>query len=650
MKIKASVKTKILTACGIAVFLALLALFLLAGDNYELLQTVFHQGTCGEELQEKLHGLGFRGYATISILAMLQVLIAILPAEPVQVVAGIAFGLPAGMICCAIGVFIANTVIFVLYNVYGDKLREYFMKNLDIDFEKAATSDRVALIIFILYLLPAIPYGMICFFAASVGMKYHRFAAITFIGALPSVFIGVGLGDLAIVSGWELSLAIFLVLMALLAVLLIFRKKIFARVNDYIAIHNKNTAASTTVRFYKPSRLTLPFLFVRLWLFLAGVRIRLTDNVGDRIQTPCVVLCNHGSFIDFVYAGSLLRKKSPNFVVARLYFYRKLFNYLLRSIGCFPKSMFTLDYESTKNCIYVLRNGGMLAMMPEARLSTVGRFEDIQPGTFGFLRKMGAPIYTVTIHGDYLADPKWGKGIRRGALVEAELSPLLTGEEITAMTEDEIRARVEERIRYDELAWLSERPKVHYRSARLAEGLENILHVCPVCGAKYTIETKKRTVRCTNCGMTAEMDDRYAFKGAKPFASFAEWYDDQVERLRGEIALGNYRLTSPVTLRLPRADGKRALYTAGTGVCTLTEEGLCYEGTKDGENVTLRFPLKQIYRLLFGAGENFEVYLGNTIHYFVPEEKRSAVEWYMASMILWDNAFSESKILTTERK
>jgi hypothetical protein len=43
---------------------------------------------------------------------------------------------------------------------------------------------------------------------------------------------------------------------------------------------------------------------------------------------------------------------------------------------------------------------------------------------------------------------------------------------------------------------------------------------------------------------------------------------------------------------------------------------------------------------LFGAGENFEVYVGKEIYYFVPEERRSAVEWYITSMLLWDETHS----------
>jgi hypothetical protein len=75
---------------------------------------------------------------------------------------------------------------------------------------------------------------------------------------------------------------------------------------------------------------------------------------------------------------------------------------------------------------------------------------------------------------------------------------------------------------------------------------------------------------------------------------------------------------------------------AGEGVCTLSRDGLKYEGTKDGETVELTFTLERIYRLLFGAGENFEIYNGTEILYFVPNEKRSAVDWYTASKILYD--------------
>ena len=41
-----------------------------------------------------------------------------------------------------------------------------------------------------------------------------------------------------------------------------------------------------------------------------------------------------------------------------------------------------------------------------------------------------------------------------------------------------------------------------------------------------------------------------------------------------------------------------------------------------------------------GIPDDFEIYDGAEILYFVPEEKRSAVEWYMASMLLHDKGES----------
>ena len=189
----------------------------------------------------------------------------------------------------------------------------------------------------------------------------------------------------------------------------------------------KTNLSKTTVQ--KENRFLLRILYsaLRVYYFLRGIKIRTVNKCG-KLEKPSIVLCNHGSFIDFIYAESLLIKSRPHFAVARLYFYHKELGWLLRKLGAFPKSMFTLDMESTKNCLRILKNGEILAMMPEARLSTVGRFEDIQESTYSFLKKCAVPVYTVKIQGDYFAAPKWGKGLRRGAVVEAELDILFTAE------------------------------------------------------------------------------------------------------------------------------------------------------------------------------------------------------------------------------
>lgn len=613
--------------------LALLMWLAFSGGNLDLLKSLFQDNLSDEEMISRLRDFGWRGYLATTVLAMLQVVCAFLPAEPVQVLAGFTFGFPVGLLCCMVGVLIGNTLIYMLQNIFGDRLRGFFVKKLNLDLEKIANSSKATVLIFILYFLPAIPYGMICFLAASMGMSYRRYIVVTGLGALPSVCIGVGLGYMTLAVSGTVSLCIFGALILLLVIMFWKKDILFAKLNNYADKHKK--ANQNKVQDMNGPLMSVLYWAIRFWYSLCGIRVKTVNKIG-KPEKPSIILCNHGSFIDFIYAAVLIRKYKPNFIVARLYFYHKYLGWLLRKVGAFPKSMFAVDLENAKNCLTVLREKNHLAMMPEARLSTTGRFEDIQPSTYAFIKKAGVSVYTIKIHGDYFADPKWGKGFRRGALVEAELDILYTAKQVKNLPLEELQKGIEERLTYNEFQWLAQRPKVRYHARRMAEGLENILTICPSCGGKHTITTKKDKVFCEKCGYLTSVDDRYGFTGDFRFQNFAQWYDWQKELLEHQItANADYVLSSRVELRLPGA-GKGLTRYGGEGVCRLTREGLTYTGTKDGETVELHFSLQKIYRLLFGAGENFEVYDGTQIHYFVPEEKRSAVDWYMASMILYD--------------
>lgn len=634
MAMKTENKHKLYIIIGLSLFIAGLVLFLCSGNNFELLKSIFWDDLSREALEAKFGTFTWQDHITVTCLAALQVICTFLPAEPVQVLGGLAFGFPVGLLCCMVGVLVGNTVIFLLYKVFGDKLHDLFVKKLHLDMEKIARSQKVVLIIFILYFLPAIPYGMICFLAAGTGMRYRRYVTVTLLGSLPSVCIGVGLGYMTVAFNRTISLCVFGALVILLIIMMLRRDVLFDKVNGF-AEKKGSPAAKNTV--HKPNGFVMGLLYhaIRFYYSLCGIRIKAANNVGT-LQQPSMVLCNHGSFIDFIYATKLLKKQRPNFVAARLYFYDKTLGSMLRIVGAFPKSMFALDPSSTKNCIRVLKDGGILSMMPEARLSTTGRFEDIQPSTYSFIKKAGVPVYTIKFRGDYFADPKWGKGFRRGSVVEAELDILYTAEKVKALSVEEIQTGVENRLDYNEFQWLQERPEQRYRSRRLAEGLENILHRCPHCGGKHTITTKKNKVFCETCGYLTSLDDRYSFTGDFKFRDLTQWYDWQKDLLQQEIENDpNYALTDSVELRLP-SKGKGLTRSAGHGICTLNREGLTYKGTKDGEEVCLHFPISQVYRLLFGAGKNFEIYNGSEILFFVPREARSNVDWYMASMLLHD--------------
>lgn len=623
-------KTKKIVLAFLVVFLILgLFWFALSGDNALIIKSLFTDDLTNDQMIELVKGFGLRGSITLGILSMLQVVLTFLPAEPVQVLSGICYGLHKGMLICAMGVFVGNTVIYVLYKILGEKLSEYFKKNIDVDFEKIKTSKILTFTVFILYFMPAIPYGLICFFAASMGFKYPRYIIITTLCSIPSIFLGVGMGHVAMSTSWIISLVVFAVLVVIIILVGVKRKALFDMLNRFIRKHQKNNefvvkdAKKTFIPMYKGI----------INHFLNKVNFDKKKRV--KVKTPCIVLCSHGSFIDFAYTGSLLKEVKPHFMVARLYFYNKWSNKFLSSCGVFPKSMFSPDLENVKNCMRVLSDGKVLGMMPEARLSTVGEFEDIADSTFKFIKKMKVPVYGIRLNGSYFAKPKWGDKARKGALVESEFTVIADENEILTIDTAELERRVIEAIKYDDFEWIKSHPELTYKSQTLAEGLENILYKCPKCGKEFTIKTSKRQVFCTECGLTASLDDRYGFTDSIPFENFKEWYHYQKDLLKQEIeSTPNYKLTSPVTLKLSSKDGKGMVKPVGTGIATLSIEGLTYEGEINGEQTTKFFPMSLIYRLLFGAGENFEIYENKEIYFFVPEEKRSCVKWYIASEIL----------------
>ena len=49
----------------------------------------------------------------------------------------------------------------------------------------------------------------------------------------------------------------------------------------------------------------LVYYAIRIWYTFCGVRVKAVNKVG-KLETPSIILCNHGSFVDFIYAAAFL--------------------------------------------------------------------------------------------------------------------------------------------------------------------------------------------------------------------------------------------------------------------------------------------------------------------------------------------------------
>ena len=152
------------------------------------------------------------------------------------------------------------------------------------------------------------------------------------------------------------------------------------------------------------------------------------------------------------------------------------------------------------------------------------------------------------------------------------------------------------------------------------------MYKCPACEGE-DMSSKGKKLKCNCCGREYTLDDRYRFDCE--FSTIKDWYAYEKRCLREEVSL-----SASVTLFHSCKDGKSMLEKTGYGQCTLDAAGLTYEGIDGEREIVKQFPLKQIYRILFGAGEDFELYEGDEIWYFVPEDGRECVKWYLFSQIL----------------
>lgn len=625
--------TKIKMVAIIFTILATVGLiwFMISGDNRIIIEQLFSADLNQEQFVELIRGFDVRGVITLTLLSMIQVVIPFMPEEPVQVLTGMGYGIWYGILICLAGVILGNAIIYLACKVFGKSKVESMHKSVDLDFEKLRTSKKVVALILLLYVLPAVPLGLICIFACSLNLKYPRYFLITTLGSIPSIFVGVALGHMATATSWIISVCVFAVIVILIVIFAINKKKFFKKFNDYIHKHQKG---QNEIVVKKPNPI-LWFLIRIGFFFYRKSKVKVIKRVNTEVKGPCIVLCNHGSFVDFLYCYSVFSRKKPYIMNARLYYYRKDLSFLIRNLGAFPKSMFTTDIENAKNCLKVLNDGNILVMMPEARLSTVGKFEDIQPTTHKFFKKMGVSIYTLKINGGYFAMPKWGDTWRKNSTVEVSVDKLIDENEIKTISDIDLKEKIENAMQYNEFEWLKSHSELRYKHSTLAKGLDNILYVCPKCKSRHTIVSGDKYLVCNHCGFRADLDDRYSFVNGVPFENFQEWYDYQKEILRMEIENDeNYILQSKVVLKLPSLDGKTFMRKAGFGVCTLNRKGLTYKGTADGEQIEKFFSIESIYRLLFGAGEDFEIYENKKLWYFVPENKKSCVVWYNASEIL----------------
>ncbi len=192
-------------------------------EKLELLKT--EQGR--DEFINILQGTGIFGSIILIFIQALQVVVAFIPGEFVELVSGAMFGPIVGLIICLIGLNLGTLIIYGLVKLFGRPFVNENTKDKKFKFEFLNDPNRSLIIMFFIFLMPGIPKDILIYPVPLTNVKMWKFMIVSSIARIPSVISSTFIGA-SIIEGDYITSIIVSVIFFILGVLgLVFNKQIY---------------------------------------------------------------------------------------------------------------------------------------------------------------------------------------------------------------------------------------------------------------------------------------------------------------------------------------------------------------------------------------------------------------------------------------
>lgn len=147
------------------------------------------------QFQAWVDSYGIWGRVLFVGMVVLQVVVAFIPGEPIELAAGYAFGFWEGTLLTLLGFLIGGWLIFLLVRRFGVKLVEAFFPREKIEhFSFLKDPKKSETLAFILMLLPGTPKDFLSYFAGLTPLSMGRWLMIVAIGRIPSLITSTATG------------------------------------------------------------------------------------------------------------------------------------------------------------------------------------------------------------------------------------------------------------------------------------------------------------------------------------------------------------------------------------------------------------------------------------------------------------------------
>lgn len=188
------------------------------------------------EFTEWVTSLGIAGWLLVFGIQVVQIIIAILPGEPVELIAGALYGTWGGLFICLAGCILASSIAFLISRRFGTKLLYKLFGKEKVDgFAFLRNTGRIEMITFVLFFVPGTPKDMLTYVAGVSPIKLTRFLAIATLARIPSILTSTFAGATMRQGKWQVSLIVF----AVTALIGIIGIKYHERIMDWVKSKKK---------------------------------------------------------------------------------------------------------------------------------------------------------------------------------------------------------------------------------------------------------------------------------------------------------------------------------------------------------------------------------------------------------------------------
>ena len=214
----------------IYLFAIVVALLFIAAVGYLVGKPMVEFVREPERFRAWVDSSGFVSRVIFVGMVVFQLVIALIPGEPLEMGAGYAFGAVEGTILCIIGCVIGSALVFLFVRRFGVKLVEVFFPREKIrSLRFLQDSRRLNLLTFIVFFIPGTPKDLLSYFIGLTDMKLGTWLFITAVARIPSIVTSTVTGDALGLKDYQFALIAFGVTLLLSLVGILVYRRLSAR-------------------------------------------------------------------------------------------------------------------------------------------------------------------------------------------------------------------------------------------------------------------------------------------------------------------------------------------------------------------------------------------------------------------------------------